>query len=61
MIVIIQTDRAIRFDLQQYETRFRYEGVLGQIDIQWLSETQNKITRVIGKVHCDTVFRSDAF
>ena len=23
-------DRAIRFDLQKYETRFRYEGVLGQ-------------------------------
>ena len=39
-------DRAIRFNLQKYETRFRYEGVLGQIDIQWLS---------------DMVFTSDAF
>ena len=31
--------RAIRFDLQKYETRFSYKGVLGQIDITWLSET----------------------
>ena len=54
-------DRAIRLDFQKYETRFCYEGALGQIDIQWLSETQYKITRVIGKVHCATVFTIDAF
>ena len=54
-------DSTIRFDLQIYETRFRYEGVLGQIDIQWLSETQYRIIRLIGKVHCGLVFTRDAF
>ena len=37
--------RTIVFKYRRWETQFRHEGVLGQVDIQWLSDTRYRIIR----------------